>query len=67
MKILSIKTFTFHLICSEIPRIKFIDDDTLSDTKAIMTFNFRLAKLYIVNNLGDSRTAVTKDVNFLVL
>ena len=46
MKILSIKASTFHIISLDIPLIKFIDD-TSSNTRAIMTLNYRLAKLNI--------------------
>ena len=46
MKILSIKASTFHIISLDIPRIKFIDD-TSRNNRAIMTLNFRLAKVYI--------------------
>ena len=46
MKILSIKASTFHLISLDIPRIKFIDD-TSSNTRAIMTLNYRLAKVCV--------------------
>ena len=46
LKKLSIKASTFHLIRLNIPKIKFIDD-TLSNTRAIMTLKYRLAKVYI--------------------
>ena len=46
LKKLSIKASTFHLIRLNIPKIKLIDD-TLSNTRAIMTLKYRLAKVYI--------------------
>ena len=46
MKILSIKASILHLISLDIPRIKSIDD-TSSNTRAIMTINYRLANLNI--------------------
>ena len=46
LKKLSIKASTFHLIPLNILKIKFIDD-TLSNTRAIMTLQYRLAKVYM--------------------
>ena len=47
MKILSIKASTFPLITLVISRIKFIND-TLSSSRAIMSLNYRLIKLYTI-------------------
>ena len=54
MKILSIKISTFQLISLDILRIKFTDD-TSSNNNAIMTLNYRLAKVYISQQFGRFR------------
>ena len=51
MKISFIKASTFHLIFLDIPRNKFIDY-TLSNTRSIMTLNYRLAKVHISQQFG---------------
>ena len=51
LKILSIKASIFHIISLDIPRIKFIDDMS-SNTRAIITLNYRLTKVYISYQFG---------------
>ena len=51
MKILSIKASIFYLSFLNIPRTKFIDD-TSSNTRAIITLNYRLAKVNISQQFG---------------